>query len=53
MIEEKLLLQLIQERFAENGQELPVFHNVAVRLQQLLASRTFEIDDVIELISED
>lgn len=53
MIEERQLLQLIQDRLAENGQELPVFHTVAVRLQQLLASRTFEIDDVIELISED
>lgn len=53
MIEKQQLLQLIQDRLAENGQELPVFHTVAVRLQQLLASRTFEIDDVIELISED
>lgn len=53
MSAEKPLVVLIEELLAENLQELPVFHSVAVRLQQLLASRTFEIEDVIELISED
>ena len=50
---EKPLLQLINEHLAAGLQDLPVFNNVAVKLQQLLASRSFEIDDVIELISED
>ncbi len=53
MTAEKPLLQLINEHLAAGLQDLPVFNNVAVKLQQLLATRTFEIDDVIELISED
>ena len=53
MTTEKPLVRLIQERLEGNLQELPVFHTVAVKLQQLLATRSFEIDDVIELISED
>lgn len=53
MYEESHLTPLIKQRLQGNMQELPVFHTVAVKLQQLLASRSFEIDDVIELISED
>lgn len=53
MTSEKPLIELIQERLAGNMQELPVFHTVAVKLQQLLSSRSFEIENVIELISED
>ncbi len=53
MTNEKPLIRLIQERLDGNLQDLPVFHTVAVKLQQLLATRSFEIDDVIELISED
>ncbi len=53
MTTEKPLVRLIQERLEGDLQELPVFHTVAVKLQQLLSSRSFEIDDVIELISED
>jgi len=53
MTAEKPLVRLIQERLDGNLQELPVFHTVAVKLQQLLSSHSFEIDDIIELISED
>jgi HD-like signal output (HDOD) protein len=53
MTTEKPLVRLIQERLEGNLQELPVFHTVAVKLQQLLSTRSFEIDDIIELISED
>ncbi len=53
MSTEKPLVRLIQEHLEGDLQELPVFHSVAVKLQQLLAGRSFEIDDVIELISED
>lgn len=53
MSTEKPLVRLIQEHLEGDLQELPVFHSVAVKLQQLLATRSFEIDDVIELISED
>lgn len=53
MTEEKPLVQLIQEHLSGGLQDLPVFHSVAVKLQQLLSTRSFEIDDVIELIGED
>lgn len=50
---EKPLVALINERIAGDLSELPVFHSVAVRLQQALARREFTIDEVLELISED
>jgi HD-like signal output (HDOD) protein len=53
MTDEKPLIRLIQEHLGGNLQELPVFNSVAVKLQQLLSSRSFDIDDIIELISED
>lgn len=53
MTTEKPLVRLIQERLEGNLQELPVFHTVAVKLQQLLSSSSFEIADIIELIGED
>jgi len=53
MTTEKPLVRLIQERLEGNLQELPVFHTVAVKLQQLLSSSSFDISDVIELIGED
>lgn len=53
MTTEKPLVRLIQEQLEGNLQDLPVFHTVAVKLQQLLSSRSFEIDDVTEIIGED
>lgn len=53
MTTEKPLIRLIQDRLEGDLQELPVFHTVAVKLQQILSCRSFEIDDVIELIGED
>lgn len=53
MTTEKPLIELINEKLTGNLQELPVFHSVAVNLQQLLAKRDFHIDTVIEMISED
>lgn len=53
MTTEKPLVRLIQEQLEGNLQDLPVFHTVAVKLQQLLSSRSFEIDDVTEVIGED
>jgi HD-like signal output (HDOD) protein len=53
MTTEKPLIRLIQEQLEGNLQDLPVFHTVAVKLQQLLSSRSFEIDDVTEIIGED
>lgn len=53
MNQEKPLLQLIQEHLNNGMQDLPVFHNVAIKLQQLLGRSSFEIEDVVELIGED
>lgn len=53
MTHEKPLLQLIEEHLQGDLQDLPVFHSVAVKLQQLLSSSSFGIDDIIELIGED
>lgn len=50
---EKPLMQLIDEHLAGDLHDLPVFHSVAVKLQQMLSRRDFHIDDVIEQISED
>lgn len=53
MSTEKPLIALVQEHLAGDLSELPVFHSVAVRLQQALAKRDFTIDEVLDLISED
>lgn len=53
MADKKPLSYLIENHLQQGLQELPVFHNVAVKLQQLLSTRSFEIDDIIELIGED
>lgn len=53
MTHEKPLIQLIEEHLSGDLHDLPVFHNVAAKLQQLLSTRSFEIDDIIELIGED
>ncbi|NVN93574.1 MAG: HDOD domain-containing protein, partial [Desulfuromonadales bacterium] len=50
---EKPLMQLIEEHLAGDLHDLPVFHSVAVKLQQMLSRRDFRIDDIIEQISED
>jgi putative nucleotidyltransferase with HDIG domain len=53
MSTEKPLIALVQEHLSGDLSNLPVFHSVAVRLQQTLAKRDFTIDEVLELISED
>ncbi len=53
MNQDKPLIQLIEEHLQGGMQDLPVFHTVAVKLQQLLSTRSFEIEEVMELIGED
>jgi putative nucleotidyltransferase with HDIG domain len=53
MTTEKPLMQLIDEHLEGDLHELPVFHSVAVKLQQMLSRRDFHIEDIIEQISED
>lgn len=53
ILTEKPLVELIKARLQNDLQELPVFNSVAVKLQQMLASHEFKMDDVIEMISED
>ena len=50
---EKPLVEVINERLAGDLHDLPVFHTVAIQLQQMLGRRDFHIDPVIEKISED
>jgi HD-like signal output (HDOD) protein len=49
----KPLVELIRDRLAGDLCDLPVFHSVAVKLQQMLVSRNFHIEEVIRLINED
>lgn len=53
MTTEKPLVELIRDRLAGDLRGLPVFNPVAVKLQQMLISRDFRIEDVIQLINED
>ena len=53
MSTEKPLIALVQEHLSGDLSDLPVFHSVAVRLQQTLATPNFTIDEVLDLISED
>ena len=53
MSSEKPLIALVQEHLSGDLSDLPVFHSVAVRLQQTLAKRDFTIEEILELISED
>lgn len=50
---ERPLMELIEEHLAGDLHDLPVFHSVAVKLQQMLSRRDFRIDEVIDLIGED
>jgi HD-like signal output (HDOD) protein len=50
---DKPLVELIEDHLKGDLQVLPVFNSVAVKLQQMLARREFEMADVIEMISED
>jgi putative nucleotidyltransferase with HDIG domain len=49
----KPLVEIIEDHLKGDLQGLPVFNSVAVKLQQMLARRDFEMADVIEMISED
>jgi len=50
---EKPLMELINNHLDNELRGLPVFHSVAVRLQQMLVSRNLNIDEMIGLICED
>ncbi len=47
------LVEFIDEYLLVNTLELPVFHSVALKLQQLLAKGDYSIDEVMELIVAD
>lgn len=53
MTTEKPLIELITTRLDNDLDGLPVFHTVAVKLQQMMSRRDFHLNDVIELINED
>lgn len=49
----KSLVEFITEYLSSNTLELPVFHSVALRLQQMLASGNYGIDEVGQVIVAD
>lgn len=49
----KPLVEIIRERLAQGVQMLPVFPDVALRLQQLLSHPDFDMGELAEVISED
>jgi HD-like signal output (HDOD) protein len=53
MTEQKPLLTLIREVLANQPLNIPVFHAVAVKLQQLLSRSDYTIGDVTDLIAAD
>jgi HD-like signal output (HDOD) protein len=53
ILPEKPLIELIKEQLQGDLQGLPVFRPVAVKLQQMLSSRDFNIEEIIKIICED
>jgi HD-like signal output (HDOD) protein len=53
MSTDKPLIALVQEHLSGDMSELPLFHSVAIRLQQTLARQDFGIEEVLNLICED
>ncbi len=49
----KSLVDFITDYLSSNTLELPVFHSVALRLQQMLARGNYSIDEVMQLIVAD
>jgi HD-like signal output (HDOD) protein len=49
----KSLVEFITDYLSSNTLELPVFHSVSLKLQQMLAKGNYSIDDVMAVINED
>ena len=53
MPENKSIVELIKEHLASGTTSVPVFHAVALKLQQVLARPNFSVEEVNKLISAD
>lgn len=53
MSEERSIVDLIKDNLASGSTSVPVFHAVALRLQQVLARPNFRVEEVNRLISAD
>jgi HD-like signal output (HDOD) protein len=53
MSENLSIVELIKEQLASGGTSVPVFHGVALRLQQVLARPNFSLEEVSRLINAD
>jgi HD-like signal output (HDOD) protein len=53
MAQQKSIVDAVKARLASGDMSVPVFHAVALRLQQVLARPDFKIDDVHQLINAD
>jgi HD-like signal output (HDOD) protein len=49
----KSLVEFVTDYLSSNTLELPVFHSVSLKLQQMLAKGNYSINEVMEVISED
>lgn len=53
MHENESIIELIKARVESSASSIPVFHAVALRLQQLLARTDFNVEELSQLISAD
>jgi HD-like signal output (HDOD) protein len=53
MTQENSIVEVVRERLASGALNVPVFHAVALRLQQVLSRPDFKIDNVHQLINAD
>ncbi len=53
MTERQSIVDVVKSKLASGAMSVPVFHAVALRLQQVLARPEFSIDDVHQLINAD
>lgn len=52
-MEEKSIAEVIEERIAQGGIELPVFHPVAMKIQSLMSRDDYNTNDIAKLIHQD
>ena len=53
MTDKKSIVDIVKGRLASGSTSVPVFHAVALRLQQVLARQDYSIEDVHQLINAD
>lgn len=52
-MQEKSIIELIEDRLDHGGIDLPVFHRIASKLQRLLKSDNYSAADIVKIVSKD